>query len=123
MAHTKILPPMTISQLILPPLSAPASIITTPIIAAWLTAKAPIRTKESVFERKLNIISNSSKKLCTKNIGLLPSITGVFFSTMWVIGSFNMITTRGTANITIKIMAAGSDFPVRNKRADTVKVP
>ena len=80
---------------------------TTPIMAAWLTANAPIRTKERVLDKKLNMISNSSKKLCTRNIGLLPSITGPCFVKNLVIGSLNIIKSRGTPNITPRTTAAG----------------
>ena len=48
--HTNRFPPITTAQLGLPA-SAPASIKTTCIMAAWLTAKAPTRTKERVLEK------------------------------------------------------------------------
>ena len=47
----------------------PPSIRTTSIIAAWLTANAPIRTNEIVLEKKLNIVSNNSKNPCKETWG------------------------------------------------------
>ena len=47
----KEIPRTTTIQFGEPPSVAPASISTTSIIAAWLTAKAPIRRKERVLER------------------------------------------------------------------------
>ena len=51
MPQTMIFPRTMTRRFPVPPFSAPASISTTPIMAAWLTAKAPIRTKERVLEK------------------------------------------------------------------------
>ena len=75
------------------------------------------------MDRKLSIISNNSKKLCTKNMGLLPSMAGVFFSASRVMGSFNIMITSGTRNITARTMVAGRAFPVRYRSAQRVRAP
>ena len=48
-AHERF--PRTMTGMDGAPVSAPASIKTTCIMAAWLTANAPTRTKESVLEK------------------------------------------------------------------------
>ena len=91
------------------PLSYPASISTTSIIAAWLTANAPILTNEIVFEKYESSISKNSKNVFTKNIPAPLSKNGFFFNT-FTIGCPIAITISGTTNIIIRITLAGSLF-------------